>query len=123
MHQFLSLVLVLQLLQSIVHTFELFEFEKEQLQISNVLARSEEASLLSFSRSDIPARTYTACKIFPTDESWPSDAQWALLNKTTNGALIKTVPLASPCYISPFSDFNTNECTYITAQWTNSSLQ
>jgi hypothetical protein len=123
MHRFLSLVLVLQLLLTIAQAFELFEFEKKQLQVSNILARSEEASLVSFPRSDTPARTNTACKVFPTDASWPSDAQWALLNKTVNGALIKTVPLASPCYISPFSDFNTNECTYITAQWTNSSLQ
>lgn len=80
----------------------------------------EEATLFNFSNPDSP-RKDLKCKVFPGDTEWPSDHQWALLNKTTNGALIKTTPIAAPCFAGPLYD--ADKCAYIASQWTNSSLQ
>lgn len=62
------------------------------------------------------------CKSFPGDSSWPADLAWDVLDLLTGGALIKTVPLASPCY-HDWGNYDATECAYITEQWTNSSFQ
>ena len=66
-------------------------------------------------------KSQQACKVFPGDPSWPDDSTWSLLNQSTGGAVIKTIPIAAPCYPGLF--YNSDECAYVTAQWTNSSLQ
>jgi hypothetical protein len=39
------------------------------------------------------------CRYLPEDPEWPSDQDWATLNRTTGGNLIRGVPLAqTPCY-------------------------
>ncbi|KAH6628962.1 FAD-dependent monooxygenase [Boeremia exigua] len=38
------------------------------------------------------------CKNHPLDSNWPSLLDWHALNQSTNGALIKTNPVASSCY-------------------------
>lgn len=64
----------------------------------------------------------TGCKTFPGDASWPSDLIWDVFDLLTGGALIKTVPLASPCYDN-WGNYDAVECAYLLDQWTNSSLQ
>lgn len=64
----------------------------------------------------------TGCKTFPGDAGWPSDVIWDVFDLLTGGALIKTVPLASPCYDS-WGNYDAVECAYLSEQWTNSSLQ
>ncbi len=93
--------------------------EPRQLEETNIFT-PEEATLLGFYNASAPPKSQK-CKNFPGDADWPSDDKWALLNKTTNGALIKTIPLAAPCYPGPLAD--ADKCAYITAQWSNSSLQ
>ncbi|KUJ17541.1 FAD-binding domain-containing protein [Mollisia scopiformis] len=121
MGQFLKLAIAFQFLFSIISGLELFNFEKSQLTPRDILTQSDQnASLLKFAERDDPPPLNTTCKVFPGDALWPSDAQWALLNSTTDGALIKTIPLASPCYPGPLS--NTDQCSYLTANWANSSI-
>ncbi|KAI5862012.1 FAD-binding domain-containing protein [Durotheca rogersii] len=38
------------------------------------------------------------CRTLPGDADWPSQADWARLNRTVGGRLIATVPLASACH-------------------------
>lgn len=90
---------------------DLFEWEKVQLHESALASRS------------VPTRraANASCKVFPGDAAWPSENQWAALNETLEGALIKSVPHASVCYEGPYYD--EAACTTITANWTNSYLQ
>ncbi|KAI1377931.1 FAD-binding domain-containing protein [Hypoxylon crocopeplum] len=57
----------------------------------------------SLDSSDAPS-----CKVFPGDDDWPSEAEWAQLNQTMGGALLKPKPSAAVCYQGP--DFNSEKC-------------
>jgi FAD binding domain len=122
-HSFVRVLLKFLSVNSVIAA-NLFPFETVQLQESELAALSaEHANLLTFST---PAPSKTAkCKVFPGDEAWPTDAIWAYLNSTTsNRGLIKTIPIAAPCYAgSPYNVYSADKCTYITNQWSNSSLQ
>jgi hypothetical protein len=61
------------------------------------------------------------CKAFPGDSNWPSPTAWEVLNLLTGDALIKTVPLAAPC----FKDWpdNATLCATITSLWNDPHLQ
>lgn len=61
------------------------------------------------------------CKVIPSDRNWPSDLAWGVVNLFTLGGLIRTVPLAAPCYNGPH--YNAAECASIAANWTDSDLQ
>ncbi|KAI2602610.1 FAD-binding domain-containing protein [Hypoxylon sp. NC1633] len=50
----------------------------------------------------------TECKVFPGDSAWPSEAEWARLNSTIGGALMKPIPSAAVCYQGP--DFDSERC-------------
>ncbi|PBK61988.1 FAD binding domain protein [Armillaria solidipes] len=55
------------------------------------------------------------CRVIPGDPEWPSQAVWDALNKSVDGRLIKTVPLASPCHAG--ESFDPDECTKIRSNW------
>ena len=59
----------------------------------------------------------TPCRYIPGDDGWPSQADWALLNNTVGGQLIATIPQASVCHTSPYSDYNETECEALAAGW------
>lgn len=83
-------------------------------------------SLFGFANESVPEskRAVSAgeCRTFPGDASWPVDVVWKVFDLLTGGALIETVPLASPCYDS-WGNYDADTCAHITEQWTNSSLQ
>ena len=87
------------------------------------------AALFQFDDTDVTEisanltrRSTSLCRIFPGDKSWPSDFIWNTLDWVLgNNALIKTVPLASPCYYGFY--YNQAKCDALTANWTNSYLQ
>lgn len=62
------------------------------------------------------------CKTFPGDAAWPIDLIWDIFDLLTGGALIKTIPLASPCYDN-WGNYDAEECAYVTEQWTVSTIQ
>lgn len=62
----------------------------------------------------------TDCKCFPGDACWPSDDEWAGLNTTVAGKLIKTVPLGSPCH---GDNYDAEQCEYLRSEWQFSSIQ
>jgi hypothetical protein len=67
-------------------------------------------------------RSSWSCKTVPGSALWPIGIVWDVFDLLLGGALIKTVPLASPCY-DDWGNYNEAECAVITDQWTNSTLQ
>ncbi|KFA79441.1 hypothetical protein S40288_09236 [Stachybotrys chartarum IBT 40288] len=64
----------------------------------------------------------SVCKTHPLDLEWPSIDDWTTLNESTNGALIKSSPVASSCYDSnPFASGVT--CPQVQDQWFYSVFQ
>ncbi|KAJ5311992.1 hypothetical protein N7508_002822 [Penicillium antarcticum] len=56
------------------------------------------------------------CKISPTDSAWPSANQWSAFNRSIDGVLIETSPVASSCY--PGNPFDSPEdCTSVQDKW------
>ncbi|RAL13378.1 FAD-dependent oxidoreductase [Aspergillus homomorphus CBS 101889] len=55
----------------------------------------------------------------PSDSCWPSVGDWSQFNSSVGGRLIKTVPLAAPCF-GP--NYNATECQYLRDQWTQPAL-
>ena len=62
----------------------------------------------------------SACRCIPGDSSWPSSTEWAKLNATVGGRLIKTTPLASPCH-DP--NYDAEQCATLKNLWPYPNLQ
>ena len=104
----------------------LFEFESLQLVEEDLDQLSdEERAYFEFADSrpgpQKSKRAPANCKVFPGDDAWPSDWYWNLFNLLTGGALIPSVPQATPCYEGPAYD--ADKCKELTSQWTNSFIQ
>ncbi|OTB12258.1 hypothetical protein K445DRAFT_321253 [Daldinia sp. EC12] len=52
-----------------------------------------------------------AYKVFPGDRDWPSVAEWARLNRTLGGALLRPTPTAAACYQGP--NYDPERCQYL----------
>ncbi|KAK1138616.1 hypothetical protein N8T08_002146 [Aspergillus melleus] len=76
-------------------------------------------SVSSLSGGLVAASRVSECKCSPSDPCWPSSAEWASLNDTLSGRLMKTVPPASACYKSE-SNYNATGCKRIVDEWTTS---
>jgi hypothetical protein len=104
-----------------------FPWETIQLTDSSLAAfassNPQAANLVSFadpkSNCSIPK---AKCKTYPGDENWPSDETWQLFNKSLGGVLIKTVPLAAPCY-PEWPEYDAARCDYVTENWGDPHLQ
>ena len=44
------------------------------------------------------------CKTYPGSDGWPLDDEWARLNSSLDGVLLKPVPAAAACYEGPYQD-------------------
>jgi hypothetical protein len=83
--------------------------------VSAAAAAAAAAAAVGLHGRDSTAPQIT-CKVTPADPEWPSDSDWASLNATIDGRLLRTEPAASSCYDgNPFgSDLN---CTYVEDNW------
>jgi len=70
-----------------------------------------------------------ACRVFPGDATWPAPEVWdgfdeLLLRASVNssGGLIKTIPLAAPCYEN-LGVLNSERCAAIQKGWSDGYLQ
>ena len=59
-------------------------------------------------------RRNAACRLIPGDAAWPKGAAWSQLNKTVNGRLIATVPVASICHDPKYE---ANTCGRLKKEW------
>lgn len=71
---------------------------------------------------EIFGRATTNCRALPGDVSWPSNPVCNALNKTLNGHLIASVPMASACHDAPFNNYNATLCAQIQASWGETKL-
>ncbi|KAI4704725.1 hypothetical protein J4E89_009602 [Alternaria sp. Ai002NY15] len=63
------------------------------------------------------------CKVFPGDSDYPEESVWSTFDNLLGGALIKTTPIAAPCYKdSAWNDYNEAKCADISARFTTSDL-
>ncbi|KAH7333360.1 hypothetical protein BKA65DRAFT_43222 [Rhexocercosporidium sp. MPI-PUGE-AT-0058] len=104
-----------------------FNFETLQLTEEGLSQLNENTSALfqfdsgKETKDGLEGRSSGSCKVFPGDSFWPADFIWDVFNRILgSNALIKTVPLASPCYNGPH--YNTAKCAVLYANWTNSII-
>ena len=60
------------------------------------------------------------CRCFPGDSCWPASDVWDSFNKTVDGQLIATVPLASPCHTP---DYDAATCKELRGEWQEPEVQ
>jgi hypothetical protein len=53
-----------------------------------------------------------ACRAWPGTDSWPSDEDWAQLNKTLGGTLLRPVPPAAVCHVDD-PHYNETTCRWL----------
>ena len=113
-----------------------FSFENSELTDAAIadLAKADPSSsaLLGFgddlepsspsSAKKSPPGPSPSCKVFPGDAAWPADMAWKAFNASLGGALIKTTPLAAPCYNNWPAVRSAAQCEYITSRWADPHL-
>ena len=62
------------------------------------------------------------CKTFPGDWNYPKSLIWSVFDLLLGGALIKTTPIAAPCYESS-GVYNEAKCADISNRFTTADLQ
>ncbi|KAI1453540.1 FAD-binding domain-containing protein [Annulohypoxylon moriforme] len=62
------------------------------------------------------------CKCSPSEQCWPSAAEWESFNGTVDGKLIKASPPGSVCYSSE-PNYNEAACESVISNWTASNFQ
>ncbi|KAI1273938.1 FAD binding domain-containing protein [Xylaria sp. FL0933] len=70
-------------------------------------------SAIAFGERNTESPVYDGpeCKVYPGTAAWPLDVEWAQLNSTLGGALLKPVPAAAVCYNGPSQ--NMNQCNFL----------
>jgi hypothetical protein len=63
--------------------------------------------------------TERACKALPDTPNWPSHSDWAGLNTTIGGVLLKPDPPAAPCHVS-HPAYNLEKCDEVRLRWNSS---
>ena len=63
------------------------------------------------------SKSNSLCRCFPGDSCWPKPAEWEELNRTLDGKLIATVPIASACHHSTFAEYEPTACKALQSAW------
>jgi hypothetical protein len=90
----------------------------EEIQLTE--AEPEDYPAIRFGDLDNPS-PLRGCKYTPDDDEWPSADEWAKLNETLEGALLKPQPLAIVCYEGP--QYDAAACSQLQRTWTSMRLQ
>ncbi|KAH8880832.1 FAD-binding domain-containing protein [Thozetella sp. PMI_491] len=89
-----------------------FNFPYERVELTEAdVGNFHDISFASISTSAAPQDAISQCRAFPGTADWPTDGEWARLNSTLGGALLKPTPVASVCYPGP--DFDQNACNFL----------
>ncbi|OTB01910.1 hypothetical protein M426DRAFT_47885, partial [Hypoxylon sp. CI-4A] len=86
-----------------------FAYEDDQLTEADI----GNFSAIAFGNTSTATPLYNVadCRAYPGSESWPSEAEWAQLNATLQGALIRATPPAAVCYNG--TSMNSAQCSYL----------
>lgn len=96
-----------------------FAYERESLRDKDVPAKH--GDLLGFHGS-APQLRPGQCRPHPGDKAWPSKREWDALDEALSGALVKTVPLAAPCF-HDWGVYDAEKCEAVTRDWNSPYLQ
>lgn len=96
-----------------------FDFEKIKLTANAV--PSKYTNLFAFNTSG-PTIGSGECKVFPGDAAWPSPEEWDAFDELLDGALLKTVPIAAPCYQN-WGVYDAGKCEALIGNWTSPYTQ
>ncbi|KAK8121241.1 FAD-linked oxidoreductase sor8 [Apiospora kogelbergensis] len=79
------------------------------------------AAIAVGSSSDSRPNSQHNCRIIPGDASWPPTSVWQQLNKTVDGKLIATIPIAAVCHTTLFDQsnslFDQDACNALRDNW------
>ncbi|RMY67614.1 hypothetical protein D0863_07683 [Hortaea werneckii] len=68
-----------------------------------------------------PVQAISHCKTTPLDAAWPTQDDWSALNRSVNGMLLRTTPVASSC--RPNNPFDsTVSCNDVKANWSSTAF-
>ncbi|KAH7094849.1 hypothetical protein FB567DRAFT_511218 [Paraphoma chrysanthemicola] len=73
------------------------------------------ADNFALARQNVSSR----CRTFPGDLAWPKALVWDVFDALLGGALIPTIPIAAPCYDTPWGKQNAQTCADVTKNFTN----
>lgn len=65
----------------------------------------------------VPVHHNTSCRCFPGDSCWPKPTDWADFNRTLDGKLVATIPIASVCHHDAFASYNLDACKRLQSAW------
>lgn len=68
-------------------------------------------------------RAAPSCRAYPGSKDWPSHIVWKVFDLLVGGVLIKSVPLAAPCFNSWPEARDEETCAYIKEHWSESRFQ
>ncbi|ORY16065.1 hypothetical protein BCR34DRAFT_622478 [Clohesyomyces aquaticus] len=98
---------------------EFFPYESIQLTTDAAILSKRPTFAFGHGFGSYPMKT---CKSFPGDAEWPTQSAWNAFNASINSALIRTVPIAAPCYDTKWGPKDTARCNEIVGKFTNSFL-
>ncbi|KAK4185827.1 6-hydroxy-D-nicotine oxidase, partial [Podospora australis] len=130
-----KLFIHLIIITSTVHSAKppLFPWEQSPLNSSSLDTLIQETNTANFAHHfSFDNETDTAvldpsylhpgyCKSFPGDSTWPTHQAWEAFNTLLDGQLIKTTPLAAPCYHNT-GLYDPAKCSAITSNFSNAYL-
>lgn len=98
-----------------------FEFETAQLTaevIANLTSNGiANASLFDFTAPVKPSTPKPPCKTYPGTPEWPSELVWRVFDSLVGGRLVKTVPLAAPCFNGWPEVKDEVKCAVVKSRW------
>ncbi|KAK1751385.1 FAD/FMN-containing isoamyl alcohol oxidase-like protein MreA [Echria macrotheca] len=91
-------------------TVPLFAYEHETSQIT--LDDIEANRAVGYADAPPDPAVTVECKAFPGTPEWPSDAEWARLNASLGGVLLKPAPAGAACYSSR-PEYDASRCAAV----------
>jgi len=88
-----------------------FNFPYESSQLTDAHISSFSAVAFGDIKKAPGSPTQPACKVYPGTSQWPAEEDWAQLNKTLEGALLRPAPPASVCYPGP--SYASKQCSFL----------
>lgn len=96
-----------------------YEIRRDDSSVTFAAFEMNYLSLLLLSIATVPVfSSNRTCRYTPGDKEWPSPDEWSRLNGTVGGRLVATIPQASVCHTSPYSNYDETECEALAASWT-----
>jgi hypothetical protein len=91
-----------------------YNFEFESIQLRDVDAAHFPAIAYGNASTANSTDDTPECKAFPDSPDWPLDDEWAKLNSSLDGVLLKPTPPGAACY-NTSQDYDAVQCAWILA--------